>query len=142
MKHLLKGLERYGIGHRALSENDFHRICENEGIEIIWSREKFSFYFTLMGHHFIVLPKRRRGLRLLFAMFHELGHYFMHVGNDPEAAWLDMGHHTRDEAEADAIALIALMPVKDLWKNAFFDDSRYGGHLYNERLRLYFLYGI
>jgi Zn-dependent peptidase ImmA (M78 family) len=141
MHQVLRRVRAYGIGKRAQTEEDFHRICEAEGIEVIWSKEKFSFYFTMLGHHFIVLPNRRRGLKLLFAMFHELGHYFAHVGDEPQAAFLSDAH-TKDEAEADAIALIALMPVADIKSNAFFDGSRFGGHLYNERVRLHFLFRI
>lgn len=141
MHQILRRVQAYGIGTRAQTEEDFHRICETEGIEVIWSREKFSFYFTMLDHHFIVLPKRRRGLKLLFAMFHELGHYFAHAGSDPQVAFLSDAH-TRDEAEADAVALVALMPKHEIMSNAFFDGSRYGGHLYNERVRLHFLFGI
>lgn len=141
MKLLIQGLERHGIGSRAQSEADFHRICEREGITLIYSSEKFSFYFSLLGRHFIVLPKRKHGLRLLFTMFHELGHYFAHVGEGPSAAFEGLTH-SKDEIEADAIALVALMPIADLQTNAFFDNSRYGTHLYNERIRLFFIYGI
>jgi hypothetical protein len=73
MKLLLKKLEHYGLGKRPLTEDDFYNICTIEDIEIIWSDEKFAFYFALEGRHFIVLPKRKKGIRLLFAMFHELG---------------------------------------------------------------------
>ena len=140
MKHILNRLERYGIGVRAMVEEDFYRICEQEGIEILHSPEKFSFYFTMLGQHFIVLPKRRKGLRLLHAMLHELGHYFMHVGTEPDAAFLN--GHGRNEAEADAISLVAMIPRSKLKEMAFLDGSRFGAHLYNERLRLFFLYDI
>lgn len=140
MKHLLNRLEFHGIGTRALTEDDFYKICDAEGIEVLQSPEKFSFYFTMLDEHFIVLPKRRHGLRLLFAMFHELGHYFMHVGDEPAAAFLN--GHTRDEIEADAIALIAIVPKSKIKQMAWLDGSRYGSHLYNERLRLFFLYDI
>jgi Zn-dependent peptidase ImmA (M78 family) len=141
MRLLLKELENYGVGKRPLTEADFFEICEIEGIEIIWSKEKFAFYFTLCGEHFIVLPKRKKGIKMLFAMFHELGHYFMHSGEEPEAAFLGL-HHTKDEAEADAIALVAIMPKHTLRDPTFLDSGRFGSHLYNERLRLYFLYDI
>jgi Zn-dependent peptidase ImmA (M78 family) len=140
MKNLLNRLELHGIGTRALNENDFYTICDAEGIEVLHSPEKFSFYFTMLDHHFIVLPKRRRGLRLLFAMFHELGHYFMHVGDHPAAAFLN--GHTKDEVEADAIALICLIPKAKIKEMAWLDGSRYGSYLYNERIRLFFLYDI
>jgi hypothetical protein len=140
MQKLLQKLEQYGFGRRPLTEFDFYDICRLEDIEIIWSDEKFAFYFTLCGEHFIVLPKRKRGLRMLFAMFHELGHYAMHVGDRPDAAFL--AGHGKHEAEADAVALIALMPKGQLRELAWLDGSRYGSHLYNERLRLFFLYNI
>src|SRR3954451_9622736 len=105
MKLLLNRLEkRYGLGSRPMLEEDFYLICENEGIEVLQSPEKFSFYFTMLDEHFIVLPKRRKGLKLLYAMFHELGHFAMHVGTEPEAAFLS--GHGKYEAEADATALI------------------------------------
>jgi Zn-dependent peptidase ImmA (M78 family) len=140
MKHILNRLERYGIGTRTMTEEDFYAICEAEGIDVILSPEKFSFYFTMLDQSFIVLPRRRRGLKLLFAMYHELGHYFMHVGNEPDAAFLD-GHH-RDELEADAIALVSIVPKSRLKDMAWLDGSRYGSHLWNERVRLFFLYDI
>lgn len=141
MKQLLKSLEQHGIGTRALNEDDFWRICETEGIEVIWSPEKFSFYFTLLGRKFITLPKRKRGLRLLFAMFHELGHALASPGLEVDAAFLSAAH-TKDEAEADAVALVAMIPKDKIMEMAFLDDSRYGGKLWNERLRLLLLYDI
>ncbi|MBC7901507.1 MAG: ImmA/IrrE family metallo-endopeptidase [Saprospiraceae bacterium] len=106
-----------------------------------WSQKKYSFYFSALGHSCIVLPKRKKGLRLLFAMFHELGHHFARVGDEPAAAFEGMCNG-KAEPEADAIALVAMMPIDMLKEMAFFDGSRYGGKLYNERLRLFFLYGI
>lgn len=141
MKRLLKSLEQYGIGVRVLSEEDFWRICEIENIEVIWSPEKFSFYFSILGRRFITLPKRRKGLRLLYAQFHELGHALMSSAQDVDAAFLSEVH-TRDESEADAIALVALMPKHALEELAFLDGSRLGGKLYNERLRLLFIYDV
>jgi Zn-dependent peptidase ImmA (M78 family) len=141
MKLLLKNLEKYGLGDRPLTEDDFFNICSIEGIEIIWSDGKHAFYFSLQGKHFIVLPKRRRGLKMLFAMYHELGHYAAHIGDEPDVAFLDLTH-TKQELEADAVALVALIPKHMLKELAFLDGSRYGSHLYNERVRLYFLYGI
>lgn len=140
MKIILENLKPWGFNERQLTETDFYSICEREGIEIIWSQEKYSFYFTALGVHCIVLPKRLKGLKLLFAAFHELGHYFAHSGHEPAALFNGLTQ-TKDECEADAIALIALMPRNRLKELAWLDGSRYGCGLYNERLRLYFLYG-
>lgn len=141
MKIILDKLRPLGFNERPLTEADFYRICEQERIEIIWSEQKFSFYFSALGASCIVLPKRLRGLRLLFAAFHELGHHFTHLGCEPAVMWLGMSHD-KDEFEADALALVALMPKHSLKDQAFLDGSRYGARLYNERLRLWFLYGV
>jgi Zn-dependent peptidase ImmA (M78 family) len=143
MKYILNGLSKYDIGLRPLTEDDFYRICEAENIEVVWSDKKFSFYLAdpEFDIYCITLPKRRKGLRLLYEMFHELGHHFMHVGSEPAAAFSGLTN-TKDELEADAIALVALIPRSKLKEMAFLDGSRLGDHLYNERLRLYFLYGI
>lgn len=143
MNHSLKRLEKYGIGTRTQTEADFYRICEEEKIEIVWSDQKFSFYLAdpQLDIRCITLPKRRKGLRLLHEMFHELAHHFLHAGNSPMVAFSGLTH-TKDEFEAEAIALIAMMPRSDITARAFFDGSRYGDHLYNERIRLLFMYGI
>lgn len=146
MKHLLTRLEKYGIGTRAQTENDFFAICEAEKISIEWSKERVSFYLAVpeFDIRIICLPKMRHGLKLLFAMYHELGHHFTHAGKEPIAAFhgLETDPHDRCETEADAIALVALMPKSQLQTHAFFDGSRYGGKLYNDRTRLFFLYDI
>lgn len=141
MNLLLKKLEHYGLGKRPLTEDDFYNICTIEDIEIIWSDHKFAFYFSLQGRHFIVLPKRKKGLKLLFAMFHELGHYAAHVGDHPDAAFHGLTHD-KNELEADAVALIAIMPRAMLTELEYLDGSRYGSQLWKERMRLHFLYGI
>jgi Zn-dependent peptidase ImmA (M78 family) len=141
MRLLLRNLEKYGIGVEPKNEDDFYTICEAENIKVITSDENFAFSFSMMGRRFIVLPKRRRGLRKLFSMWHELAHLLAHAGDEPCVMWQGL-YCDKDEAEADAIALIALIPKSHLKEMAFFDNSRYGTHLYNERIRLYFLYGI
>lgn len=144
MKHLLTRLERYGIGSRALNEDDFWRIAEAENIKIIYSEEKFAFSFTLLGRKFIVLPYRRKGLKLLFSMFHELGHMLLMNGKEPNVAFqgLECCDNDKAEAEADAIALVALIPKRLLLEMSLMDNTRYGDKLWRERCRLYFLYGI
>lgn len=140
MKQLLMRLERHGIGTRAITEDDCFRIAEAEGIEIVWSDKKYSFYFHVLGHHCIVLPKRKRGLRLLFDFLHELGHHFVHAG-DEIAASFAIGH-SKDEFEADAIALIAMIPKGKILEMAEMDGTRFGDKLWRDRVRLYFLYGV
>lgn len=81
MQYLPTRLEKYGIGSRTFTEEDCHAIAEQEGIEVIWSDRKFSFYLRALGRSLIVLPKRKKGLPLLFDFLHELGHHWLHAGD-------------------------------------------------------------
>ncbi len=144
MQYLLTGLERHGIGTRANTEEDFWRIVESEKIQVIYSEEKFPFSFTMLGEKFIVLPRRRKGLKLLFSMFHELAHLLLMNGRPVSVAFQGLEHcdNDKEEAEADAIALVALIPKHLIREIAGMDDSRYGNRLWRERCRLFFIYGI
>lgn len=145
MNLLLEKLRPLGFNDRPLTETDFHRICEAEHIEIVWSDTKFSFYFSAFGLSCITLPKRLRGLRLLFAMYHELAHHFLHAGKQPSVLWLKMPHENgKEETEADALACIALIPKRDLGKFGILDEYPRGfaKKIYNDRLRIYFLFGV
>lgn len=141
MQHFPTRLERYGIGSRTITEDDCHQIAEAEGVEIIWSDKKFSFYFAVLGHSFIVLPKRKKGVPLVFAFLHELAHHFFHAGEETSAAFLD--GHARDELEADAIALIGLIPKHKILEVAEeYSHTRRTNRIWQDRCRLFFLYGI
>lgn len=119
-----------------MTESDFWRICDAEDIEVVWSRKKYTFYLSdIRG---IVLPDRLFGPRLLFAMFHELGHHFFHGGDDPCIAFQGLSD-SKAEAEADAVALLALMP-KSILSDLTSDDIEHIGPRYwkqRERLLYY-----
>jgi Zn-dependent peptidase ImmA (M78 family) len=145
MKHLLRRAQSFGIGLRPQGERDFFRICDAEGIEIIWSDNVFSFYFTSYGKPFIVLPKKLKGLELLFKMFHELGHVMCHAEAEVSVMWSDMPtHNDREEAEADAFALVAIIPKPFVGRTDFLEtySRTFARKVYNERLRLAFLYDL
>lgn len=144
MKRLLNVIgDRYGIGREPATEERFYEICEAEGVEVHHSDNKFSFYFAepSLAIYCIVLPKRRKGVRRLFEMWHELAHHFLASAHEPTVAFNGLLHN-KCEAEADAIALVAMMPKDRLNELAFLDGSRYGSKLFNDRMRLYFLYDI
>lgn len=141
MQHFPKSLERYGIGSRIITEKDCFAIAEQEGIEVEWSDKKYSFYFSVLGYSCIVLPKRKKGHQLLFAFLHELAHHFLHAGDEVSASFLD--GHAKDELEADAIALIAMIPRHKLRDAAEeFGHTRASNKIWQDRCRLFFLYGI
>lgn len=142
MKLLLTGLKKHGIGRRALNEEDFLRICHKDDIEVFLSSKRFPFYFTVPADDLrvIVLPKRLTGARMLFVMFHELAHHWIHGGDDPCIAFLG-GRDKKCEAEADAVALIALMPTPDSPIEAP-GDPRFVQRMKEDRQRLSFFYGV
>lgn len=143
MKYIIDSLP-HGIGKVAQSEADFLRICDLENIEVIWSDSKFSFHCSTPLGSFITLPKRLKGIEMLFAAFHELGHHYLSAGRSYSVDWLDMPHG-RDEREADAVALVAIVPASRLHRLHEILDiapKRAARRIYDERRRLNFFYGI
>lgn len=143
MKLLLLRIAIYGFNQRFLTEEDFYKICEAEGIEIIWSDKKFSWYMTVESVPFIVLPRRARGLKLLFKMFHELAHHFRHYGELPTQVYFHELLDNKDEMEADAIATIALVPKHGLDSYDFLEEhpNKFARRIYEDRKKVEFLYG-
>ncbi len=140
----LEKLEKYGFNHRILTEDDFYRICESEAIKVLELDAPTSFYFCASGQFFIVLQKKLKGLRKTFAMFHELSHHFLHGGRTIESAFFFGMLESKNEFEADALALIALLPIFQLKNFDFLDEhpNRFARKLYKDRQQLNFLYGI
>lgn len=141
MKHVLRGLERHGIGTRALCEDDFYRICAREDIEVVISPRRFAYYLTAPSYdlRMIVLPQALSGLHLLFAQFHELAHHLLHGGDDPCIAFLGESDK-KCEAEADAVAVLSIFP--SIAQPPAFFESALAAKLWDDRLRLYQNYGI
>lgn len=96
------------------------------------------------GKSFIVLSKKLKGLKKTFVMFHELAHYFLHGARDTASAFYFNLLDDKNEFEADALALVALIPVSSLNSFQFLEDhpNRYARKLYKDRQRLKFLYEI
>lgn len=139
----LHKLTKYGFNRRELTEADFYRICEKEGVFVIEMNVAKSFHFSAGGVKFIVLNKKLKGLRRLFDMFHELAHYFLHGGDD-EYAFFHGLTDDKAEREADAVALMAMIPAGRIGCFEFLNDhpNRFAKKLWKDRQRLFFLYGI
>lgn len=140
----LEKLKKYGFGVKVLTETDFYAICEKEQIKILEMDAAASFYFCTQGHPVIVLDKKLKGLRKLFAAFHELAHHFLHGGTHFESAFFFGLMESKNEVEADALALVALIPLSQICDISFLEENpnRYALKLFKDRQRLYFLYGI
>jgi Zn-dependent peptidase ImmA (M78 family) len=139
----IQELSRFGLNSRPLGEKDFYAVCADQGIAVV--EADTSFYLVADGiQPVIAIDRRLRGLKRLFAMFHELGHHFAHTGDDAPVALFHGLVSTREEAEADAIALMALIPLAALGSHDFLEENptKYAKKLYDEREKLYFLYGV
>ncbi|MCD9188293.1 MAG: ImmA/IrrE family metallo-endopeptidase [Pyrinomonadaceae bacterium] len=141
---LTQKLKDYGFNERAMSEADFYTICESENIKVIETDAPTSFYFSVEGNHFIIIKKSLKGLRKTFSMFHELAHYFLHGGDHLSRAYFYGMLKSKNEFEADALAVIALLPRKSLKSFDFLEEhpNRFARKLYQDRQKLEFLYGV
>jgi hypothetical protein len=141
MKSLLRSLP-HGIGLRPQDERDFYRICDLESIDTIWSYA--TAYCSTPYGSIISLDKKAKGIELMFGAWHELGHHFVSIGRPFTLEFFGTGEG-RDELRADAIALIAICPTNYLHQLREILDvapRKAARKIYDERLRLYFIYGI
>ena len=103
---------KIGWNERPLTEADFHRLCRRFRITAEELPLRVSgFYYCVAGRHFIAIDSKLPPRKKLFVMFHELAHYLMHVPDQNATAnYHGVGRQTRKEREADAFALVALIP--------------------------------
>lgn len=137
MRLLLRNLRPLGFNRRALTETDFYNVCKDRQIEIVWSDEKFSFYFTMLGRSIITLPKRLTGVNLRFAVWHEFAHHALGHSKCGGAFFQGLLKNN-EELEADSVALIALMPLASLDQPASEELLPFRG----EREKLYLRRGV
>ena len=83
--NFLKNIDIADFDVRAQTLADAERICEENSITVLELDVKTSFYFCCYGKHFIVLRKSLRGLKKLFELFHEIGHFYCHGGRNASA---------------------------------------------------------
>ncbi|HQX55443.1 MAG TPA: ImmA/IrrE family metallo-endopeptidase [Pyrinomonadaceae bacterium] len=97
---------------KALNEDDFHRICRRLRVSVTEMPLRTNgFYYSVRGRHFIAIDSRLPPLKRLFVMFHELGHFLLHLPDSGTTAnFHGVGHRDRKEREADIFAVCALIP--------------------------------
>jgi len=144
MKRFIKKYAYLGVNQKIMTEDDFLRICELEGIEIIETTGKFSWYMVVDNVPFIVLPRRKRGIKRLFAAFHELAHHFRHYGKQPFQVFFYGLTDDKDEFEADAFSTVCICPKYALGSYDFLEEhpNKFARKLFINRQKLEFLYGI
>lgn len=142
MNLLLHKFKTLGLGVRVFSEADFYSICEKENIRVIEIDEPFSFWLFLNGKSYIILHKRLRGYKLLFTMFHELAHHFLHHGNELHAVEAFNSNNSKNEYEADLFATIAIYPYPAILSGELTEYEEFDRYLCKIRRdaeRIYFL---
>lgn len=135
-----------GWNERSLTEEDFHRLCRRYKIVVEEMPLRVSgFYYRVMGRDFIAIDSRLRGNERLTVMFHELAHFLFHTPESGEAAnFHRIGQKTRQEIEADAFALCAIIPLSDIagWDELSRLECSIPNDLFRQRLDIFELYDI
>jgi Zn-dependent peptidase ImmA (M78 family) len=135
---------KIGWNERPLTEDDFHRLCRRFRIAVQEMPLRVSgFYYRLMGRDFIALDSRLTGNERLMVMFHELAHFLFHTPESGETAnFHRIGRETRQEIEADAFAICALMPQTMIEALEEVGPDQFSPDLVGERLALFRRQGI
>lgn len=147
MKLLAYKLSRLNIGwnERVLTERDFDRLCRRFRIRVEeMPLRPGGFYYRVMGRDYIAIDSRLAGPRKLAVQFHELAHFLFHTPESGASANFHGLGRTRQELEADAFALCAIMPVTLLISRtpAELIDDGHPADLVAERLAVYERHGI
>lgn len=143
--NLIASLKLEGFNERVLGDRDIEEICERDEITLMFRDVRTSFYMSLLDRRFIVIPSRLTGLRRRFAIWHEIGHHLMHGGRDAGTQAFFYGLlESKNEAEADAFATVALVPFPALFGFDWLEENPepFALQLRRKRERLHFLYGL
>jgi Zn-dependent peptidase ImmA (M78 family) len=134
----------FGWNERPLTESDFYRLCKRFQIRVTeMPLATGGFYYRVKGRDFIAISSRLAGSKRLFVMFHELGHFLLHVPDGGVTAnFHGVGRRTRKEREADMFALCALIPKSFIEHGADPAELGLDDELAAERLDLYTERGI
>jgi Zn-dependent peptidase ImmA (M78 family) len=134
------------LNKRPLTDADLYRICRREKVKLhnIPLRVP-GFYMVIRGKPHIYVNGSLRGVAWLLAAFHELGHHLLHAPPHSTVAYFyKLKPNTKEENEAEAFALIALIPESLLLKliasEEYAEDYGFPSELLNERCEFYARY--
>jgi Zn-dependent peptidase ImmA (M78 family) len=138
-----------GWGERALEEEDVLRILRREKIKLAEYpiSGSLGFYMASAGRHFITVDSRLRGVQRLHVILHELAHYYLHVPAHATAAhFFRLRPDTKQEFEAEAFALVALLPEPKLRRLLATPEEEwepgFTAEMVEVRLKVLQLYGV
>lgn len=125
------------FNERSLEAEDFFFLTETNSIDVCEMKlKKRGYHVWEDGEDYIFIKKTLRGLKWLETAFHEMFHAVLQVPTN-------YIHH-KQQLEANAFALIALIPLPMLDGYSFLEENptAHAHWLFKERKRVYFLYGI
>ncbi|MEP6787860.1 MAG: ImmA/IrrE family metallo-endopeptidase [Acidobacteriota bacterium] len=104
---------RIGWNERPLTEADFYRLCKRFKVGVTeMPLSTGGFYYRVMGRDFIAVDSKLDPSQKLLVLFHELAHFLFHTPESGATAnFHGVGRRTRQECEADAFAVCALIPL-------------------------------
>lgn len=114
MQFLIEKINRLDVGwnERPLSELDLYRLCRR--FKIVVQEMPLAvggFYYRVLDRDFIAVDSKLPPVKKLAVLYHELGHFLFHMpASGATANFHGVGRRTRQEIEADAFALCALIP--------------------------------
>lgn len=145
LKKLQQKLPR--LNEKIYTEADFYRLCKKEKVKVheLPLRENIhGYYSNHRGKVYIVINSRLDKMKWLEVAFHELGHHYLHAPV-PNSVFFDSQNlSNRQELEAQAFALFALIPLpllKEIENNSLLLED-YPPDLIKQRLRLFQKCGI
>ena len=132
---------------KPLTEDDFYRICRRLKVSVTEMPLRTNgFYYSVRGSHFIAIDSKLPPVKRLFVMFHELGHFLLHLPDSGTTAnFHGVGHRDRKEREADIFALCSLIPrswIADRSPDELIGDEGLDPEMVAERAAIYRLRGI
>ena len=149
MRFLTDKIAKLGIGWNELQMNeaDFYRLCKRFKITVQeMPLTTGGFYYRVMGRDFIAVDSRLGPQQKLLVLFHELGHYLFHTPETGATAnFHGVGRRTRQEREADAFALCAVIPrlmIESFSTVELIDNEGFTSEMIEERHKILDRYGI
>lgn len=137
----------FGWNDRPLTEVDLYRLCRR--FRIVVEEMPLAvggFYYRVKDRDFIAVDSKLPPVRKLAVLYHELGHFLFHTPESgATASFHRVGQRTRQEIEADAFALCALIPHK--WiatrtADELIDIEGFPADMVAERLRIFADHGF
>lgn len=129
---------------RIPTETDFYRECRRHKIKVFHlPLEVPGFYMACHGMRGIYLDFRLRGFKFLLIAFHELAHALFHAPPGTSASFYMVTPDTKNEFEAEAFAVCALIPeplLRRMLAGEIEEECGFGRDVLEFRLRVLDIY--